>query len=102
MSSRTNSSDLARTAGLAAASSPIKTSMRSPAARSSCSFSCAILYLPLLTRCQRVERGRRMPVLDDPAVGEGHMHPAGEAGVEAPHRPHDVDALELVAPVLLE
>src|SRR5262249_16103449 len=36
------------------------------------------------------------------ALPEVHVHPARQAGIEAPHRAHDVDALEVLASVLLE
>src|ERR1700722_16284488 len=35
-------------------------------------------------------------------VAQVHVHAAGEARIEAPHGPHDVDALELVWAVFLE
>src|SRR6266700_1460795 len=44
----------------------------------------------------RVGELQRLPVAE---VG---VDAAGQAGVEAAHRPHDVDALEVVRPVLLE
>src|ERR1051325_9397143 len=36
------------------------------------------------------------------SVAEVHVHTAGQAGIEAPHGAHDVDALELLTRALLE
>ena len=41
-------------------------------------------------------------VLIYPSVAQVHVHAAGQARVEAAHRPHDVDALEALGRVLLE
>ena len=43
-----------------------------------------------------------MQLLQGLAVAEVHVDAAGQARVEAAHRPHDVHALEVVRPVLLE
>src|SRR5438105_1284845 len=45
---------------------------------------------------------RRVGELQGLALAQVDVHAAGQAGVEAANRPHDVDALELVGPVLLE
>ena len=45
---------------------------------------------------------RRVQLLQHLALAEVHVHPARQARVEAAHRPHDVDALEMLPVVLLE
>src|ERR1700733_9418136 len=45
---------------------------------------------------RRVVRFKHLP------VAEIHMHPTRQTWVEAPYRPHDVDALEIFRPILLE
>ena len=45
---------------------------------------------------------RHVPDVEQLAVAQVHVDAAGQARVEAADRPHDVDALELVRPVLLE
>src|SRR5918911_1892407 len=49
-----------------------------------------------------VKHCRRVELVQDLALSEIHVHPARQAGVEAPNRPHDVDALEVLRLVLLE
>jgi broad specificity phosphatase PhoE len=41
---------------------------------------------------------RRVHLLERPAAAQVHVHAAGQARVEGPHRPHDVDAAEVVGP----
>src|SRR5215470_13782089 len=63
------------------------------------------LSTPSVTEGSELLRGeahRRVYRLDDAAVAEIHVHAAGQARIEAPHRAHDVDALELLGRVLLE
>src|SRR3979490_2768470 len=48
------------------------------------------------------QRHRRVVLLDDPPVSHVHVYAAGQAGIEAAHGTHDVDALEALRPVLLE
>ena len=50
----------------------------------------------------RPSEHRRVRLLEHLAVAEVHVHPARQARVEAAHRPHDVDAAEVVRAVLLE
>src|SRR5690349_21317005 len=45
---------------------------------------------------------RRMTLFDHLAVAEVHVDAARQARIEAAHRAHDVDALEVVLAVLLE
>src|SRR5437660_11262558 len=45
---------------------------------------------------------RGVQLLHGAALSEVHVDPTGQAGVEAAHGAHDVDALEVVGPVLLE
>src|SRR5947207_1253650 len=45
---------------------------------------------------------RRVSLLDHPAVAEVHVDAARQARIEAAHRAHDVDALEVLGAVLLE
>src|ERR1700759_1089061 len=47
-------------------------------------------------------RGRRVHDLAYLAAAGVHVHAARQAGVEGAHSPHDVDALEVLRPVLLE
>src|SRR5215471_18558090 len=44
-----------------------------------------------------------MPLLEDlAAIAVEHVYAAGQTGVEAAHRSHDVDALEILGPVFFE
>ena len=43
-----------------------------------------------------------MFLLQDLAVAEIHVDAAGQTGIEAAHRAHDIDALEFVRTVLLK
>src|SRR3954471_8741862 len=45
---------------------------------------------------------RGMMGLEHLAIAEIHVDAAGQAGIEAAHCAHDVDALELVWPILFE
>src|SRR5262249_55421346 len=45
---------------------------------------------------------RRMPGFKDFSFPQVHVHTTGQAWIEASHRPHNVDAFELLRPVLFE
>src|SRR2546429_4794262 len=66
---------------------------------------CVLPRSPASLALQRQHGGRVHP-LDHLALAgptsEVHVHPAGQARVEAADSPHDVDALEVVGLVLLE
>src|SRR5277367_1159007 len=55
-----------------------------------------LYQLPLMTK------HRRVPRLQNLAVAQIHVHAARQARIKAAHGAHDVDALELVRPVLLK
>src|SRR5580658_7487299 len=83
-------------------SSASSASTRSPVARA----SLAAAICPPFTRLpvshgQGYSRGRVRRLQHLPAA-EVHVHAARQAWVEAAHRPHDVDALEVLRAVLLE
>src|SRR3954453_14629806 len=88
-----------------ARSSASSASTRAPASRASVSqaslalsFMAPWLVAPWLVAEPMSDRqrdaGRRVRRLDYTGVAQVHVHAAGQARVEAAHRPHDVDALE--------
>src|ERR1700722_14410387 len=83
-------------------SSASSASTRSPVARA----SLAPAICPPFTRLPALH-GQRYPRwrvrrLQHLAAAQVHVNAAGQARVEASHRPHDVDALEVLRGVLLE
>src|SRR5258707_8796433 len=50
----------------------------------------------------RNSKHRRMPRLEYFAAAQIHVHTARQAGIEAAHRSHDVDSLEVGGSVLLK
>src|SRR5438046_2191392 len=73
-----------------------------PLAGACCKISASAMInsYPLLAALHAEHR--RVPHLQLFARPQVHVHPAWQAGVEAPHRAHDIDPLERVLAVLLE